>query len=260
MKDFLRVLLGMNAASLVRGARFGLRELTRGSRSAFSAVHPMEERDAVRVTRLAASIPSIALEDILGERRPTIQLTVQKYEDGMLPSHEASALLSILVAENPAEVLEVGTYMGFTAKAMAINLPQAVIHTLDLPPDYSPADGRPQLEKDDQHLIQRRQVGREFQGHECESRIRQHFGDSASFDFAKAGAPGFFFIDGAHTYEYCKNDSEKCLALSKGRGVFLWHDCDESHPGILQFIAEWRAKGRDVRRIAGTALGYWKSL
>src|SRR5215467_10856682 len=52
-------------------------------------------------------------------------------------------------------------------------------------------------------LLRRRVVGREFKGHECASRIRQHFADTASWDFREAGQPTFFFIDGTHTYEYC---------------------------------------------------------
>jgi hypothetical protein len=87
----------------------------------------------------------------------------------------------------------------------------------------------------------------------------QHFGDTANFNFSKFGNPTFFFIDGSHTYEYCENDSEKCLALCQGKGLFLWHDCDHSHPGVVRFISEWRAAGRNIARIEGTGLAYWKS-
>jgi hypothetical protein len=79
------------------------------------------------------------------------------------------------------------------------------------------------------------------------------------WDSREAGSPTFFFIDGSHTYEYCKNDSEKCFALCDGKGVFLWHDCDEAHPGVVRFVMEWRQMGRDIRRISGTPIAYWKS-
>ena len=96
-------------------------------------------------------------------------------------------------------------------------------------------------------------------GHPCASRIKQHFADTARWDFHEAGQPTFFFIDGTHTYEYCKNDSEKCFELCGGRGVFLWHDCNETHPGVVRFISEWRRQGKDIKRIAGTSIAYWKS-
>ena len=205
-------------------------------------------------------IPEISLDEILGDRRPVIRMPVIRYEDGMLPNEQAMALLAVLVAEHPSEVMEIGTYMGFTSKLMAENLETAIIHTVDLPESFSPGnDSVQEIPKDDFHLIQRRIVGREFKQSPCASRIKQHFGDTATWDFREAGHPVFFFIDGSHTYEYCRNDSEKCFDLCGGSGVFLWHDCDEGHAGVIKFVLEWRLKGRDVRRISGTPLAYWKS-
>jgi predicted O-methyltransferase YrrM len=141
-------------------------------------------------------------------------LSVARYEDGMLPSEQALALLSILVAEAPNEVLEIGTYMGHTTRQMAENLEAATIHTFDLPENYSTeAETKETLVKDDIHLIRNRVVGREFKGQSCASRIQQHFADTANWNFGEAGKTTFFFIDGAHTYEYCKSDTEKCFQL-----------------------------------------------
>lgn len=123
--------------------------------------------------------------------------------------------------ENPKEVLEIGTYMGHTTRRIAENLPDSVTHTVDLPSDYSTAQTNAGLPpKDDFHLIKHRVAGREFKGQNCEKRIVQHFGDTAVVDFKEFGHPTFFFIDGSHTYEYCKQDTEKCFALSGGKGVF----------------------------------------
>ena len=69
-----------------------------------------------------AHIPGISLDAMLGERQPSISMQVLKYEDGMLPNTELMVLLSILVAESPDEVLEIGTYMGHTTRQMAENL------------------------------------------------------------------------------------------------------------------------------------------
>jgi hypothetical protein len=204
-------------------------------------------------------IPSVDPIELLGEAKARICHTIQKYEDGMLPLNDAIALLSILVTENPREVMEIGTFMGYTTRAMAETLETATIHTLDLPPDFAPEqDTNSPLPKDDFHLIARRIVGREFKDRDCAKRIKQHYGDSAKMDFAKIGRPTFFFIDGSHTYEYCKSDSEKCLALCPKGGTFFWHDCDLAHPGVVRFILEWRAAGRNIVRLNGTCLAYWK--
>ena len=192
----------------------------------------------------------------MGEKKVLIIMEIQKRDQGTLPDSDAVALLSTLAAAKPAEVLEIGTFMGYTTKAMATNLPEGIVHTVDLPPDFS--EKEPQttvLQKDDFHLIRQRVVGREFKGQPVEARIRQHFGDTARIDFEEFGRANFFFIDGSHTYEYCKQDSEKCFALCHGQGIFLWHDCDPGHPGIIKFINEWRAAGRNVVRIKGYLRG-----
>lgn len=241
--------------------------MARSGRAAYLATRPApktepgpKEAELARNRAELGKIPERRLDELLGTRKCAIRLRVMAYEDGMMPFRDALGLLSLLVAENPREVLEIGTYMGHTTRAMAENLDTATIHTLDLPPDFSAAADVAGLPpKDDFHLIARRVIGREFQGRDCQKRIVQHFGDTATYDFQKAGRPTFFFIDGSHTYEYCKSDSEKCLALCPAGGVFLWHDCNETHPGVVRFVLEWRALGRDIVRIEGTDLAYWKN-
>ncbi|MDD4736024.1 MAG: class I SAM-dependent methyltransferase [Kiritimatiellae bacterium] len=204
-------------------------------------------------------IPEIELYDILGNRKPLIQIPVRRYEEGQLSTGELMVLLSILVAESPGEVLEIGTYMGYTTRLMAENLKTGIIHSVDLPKEYSAEhDPEPALLKDDYHLIDRRIVGKEYIDHPCAHRIVQHYADTASWDFREAGHPAFFFIDGSHTYEYCKNDTEKCIAFAGKQCVILWHDCNELHPGVLKYLNECRTQGLDIRRISGTSIAYLK--
>ena len=253
MKQLLRIVFGTNVASLPYLFRGKPDRFAKAAVRAFRGA-----RDEPLVSPL--DIPAIRLGEILAGRRPRISLPISEYEDGMLPTNELLALLAILVAEQPAEVLEIGTFMGYTARQMAETLPTATIHTVDLPEGVVPEEqGATGLPKDDWHLITSRVVGREFQGTPAASRIRQHRADTATWDFREAGRPTFFFIDGSHTYEHARHDSEQCYALCGGNGVFLWHDCDPTHPGVQRALAEWRALGRDVRRIAGTTLAYWKT-
>jgi hypothetical protein len=178
------------------------------------------------------------------------------YEDGMLPDAYAAELLRLLRRVNPSVVLEIGTFFGHTTRRMAEALPEAIVHTVDLPIDYGGGGG---LVKSDPHLIHRRVPGREFLGRPCASRIIQHYGDTATWDFQEAAGATFFFIDGSHTYEYVRNDSEKCFSLCSGCGVFVWHDVDIDHPDVFRFIWEWRAHGCDIQLIPQTNLVYWNS-
>lgn len=254
LKTATKAALGFNFASLIHLARGRPGEFLQGCLSALSAA---------RFPRLTDNlpIPEISLADVLGERRVEISLRVAACEEGVLPPEQALVLASILVAEAPSVVLEIGTFMGSTTRLMAENCPAAVIHTVDLPVEFSPGEtDSAVMPKDDFQLISRRVVGRDFAGQPCAARIVQHFADTAEWDFSAAGQPDFYFIDGSHTYEYCRNDSEKCHELCGGKGVFLWHDCDRAHPGVVRCLSEWRALGRDVRRISGTPLAYWKGI
>src|SRR5207245_2080156 len=130
-----------------------------------------------------------------------------------LPSDNAMALLALAIAASPKVVLEIGTFMGHTTKLLAMNLPDSIIHSVDLPLDFIPEQDKVAgPKKDDFHLIARREVGREYRGSSYEARIRQHFVDTAAWNFKEAAGATFFFIDGSHTYDYCKIDSE-CFYL-----------------------------------------------
>ena len=259
-KKAVKILLGCNGAALIKGLRLGPVHFLRGSLRSFNACDPLG-KDYGEAAKLLANIPEVTLFSILANRKPSIQLTVQNYEDGILPTEQAVALLAIAVVENPKEVFEIGTFCGHTTKLLAQNLREALIHTIDLPPDFSPGnDPAQKIPKDDFHLINQRTVGREFQNEHGSDRIIQHYGDTADWDFSQVKNATFFFIDGSHTYEYCKNDSEKCYRVCRGKGTFFWHDCDLDHVGVLQFIKEWRALGRNIVRIRGTSLAYWKAV
>ena len=202
-----------------------------------------------------AMIAEISIEEIKAGRIVKIPVFHWRYEDGGLHRNQLEILLTILLLEQPKEVLEVGTFFGQTTRGMAECLPGARIHTVDLPPRVTVPRDVPGL---DAHLVERRVVGREFLGRPCAERIVLHLCDTNTWDFREAGKPTFFFIDAAHSYEYVRNDSEKCLALCEGEFVFLWHDYDASHPGVVRLIDEWDQLGRNVKRISGTSLAYWK--
>jgi hypothetical protein len=204
------------------------------------------------------TIPIASLYTILGHKKIDIRLAIQPQEDGTLPTNEIMALLAVAILSSPKAVLEIGTFMGNTTQQLAINLPDAIIHTVDLPLDFNPInDLHAEIKKDDFHLIAKRDVGRDYRGTIVQTQIRQYYSDTAIWDFSNAKGASFFFIDGSHTYEYCKNDSERCYELCQGNGVFLWHDCDEAHPGVLRTILEWRHLGRNIIRIEGTSIAYW---
>jgi hypothetical protein len=194
-----------------------------------------------------AQIPVVALSEIVGQ--PVIRVIGSySYVDGSLPWRDTLALLSVLVDRSPRSVLEIGTFDGHTTRLMAINLPDAEIHTIDLPEDFS--DINAGMPKDDWHLISSRRVGSQYRSDPSIKSVRQHFGDTATYDFP---AVEIFFIDGAHTYSYVRNDTEKALR-SPGVKTLIWHDSDQLHREVTQWLVEMIHSGYHVRQIEGTNL------
>lgn len=254
LKNIFKITLGFNIISFLHLCKHGPALFLEACKRSFTAGHTTD-------TRVLASIPVVSLEELLQGSKQTISLNIANKEDGAMPYYQAIPFVSLLVKHNPKVIVEVGTFLGHTTKLIAQNLPEATIHTMDLPPDFSTkTDTMTDLHKDDFHLIEKRKIGREFLGTDYEKRIVQHLGDTGVYDFSVIKNATFFFIDGSHTYDYCKNDSEKCYAICNGKGVFLWHDCDFGHPGVVQFIKEWRDLGRNIVRIEGTPLAYLNTL
>ena len=197
---------------------------------------------------LLDQIPRIALSEIVG--RPMVRIDgLYSHVDGSLPLCDLLALLSVLVSRSPQTVLEIGTFNGYTTRLMALNLPDAEIHTIDLPENFSDSGGAG-MPKDDWHLISARRVGSAYRADPSITSVKQHFGDTAKYVFPTAE---IFFIDGSHTYAYVRNDTEKAL-MSSATKVLIWHDCDRNHPGVIRWLVEMVQTGYPVQHIEGTNL------
>lgn len=55
---------------------------------------------------------------------------------------------------------------------------------------------------------------------------------------ADQGSFDLIFIDGDHSYNACKSDFEHWSDAVKIGGHLLFHDCDESEPGVQKVVAE----------------------
>jgi len=64
-----------------------------------------------------------------------------------------------------------------------------------------------------------------------------HLFDSTKFKLDKK--VDVIFIDGDHTYEGCKADIDNWYPQMAEGGVMLFHDCDETSPGVVQAVKEF---------------------
>ena len=63
----------------------------------------------------------------------------------------------------------------------------------------------------------------------------------------------FIFVDGAHSYDYVKNDSQKAWQMLRSGGIVAWHDCRVADPDVVKFLLESDYK---PKRIIGTSLAF----
>jgi predicted O-methyltransferase YrrM len=178
---------------------------------------------------------------------------------GSMTITEISSLCNLVAARHPRKVLEIGSFRGLTTLNIALNAKDAEIHTLDLPPDAEPASTK--FNTNDVNIIVSR-GDYYYEDRPEATRIQQHYGDTATFDYSEIG-PGvdFCLIDAAHSYEYVRNDTAKSLPLMTDDGLILWHDYGrndflaepECAWGVTRFLHEISDVGVGI--LQGTSLG-----
>ena len=154
-------------------------------------------------------------------------------------------ILGVLVAYfKPKKIFDIGTYNGFTTLHFAYNTDDdAVIYTLDLPPDFiaSTKEKMAKYAYDDlmavdlsTRNINKRMYKNDPQG----AKIRELFGDSMAFDFTPFhGKMDLIFIDGNHSYPYVRSDTENAFKMLAKGGVIIWHDFDYIiHRDIFKYL------------------------
>lgn len=180
------------------------------------------------------------------------------------PSFVADLVSLALLCQiaRPKRVFEIGTFLGYTALLFAANAAEAQVFTLDLAADAAAANSATCRLKPtalDYRLI-RDSRGQPmcFQGHKEEDRITRLFGDSATFDFVPyAGSVDFFFIDGAHSYDYVRADTLKALGCCHPGSIMAWHDYGRS--GLSRNVSRWleeMAREREIYSVPGSSLAY----
>jgi len=207
---------------------------------------------------LKTVIPKIEIATIVDDGIP-IQLREARWVDGNISLLELTAIVKLLQQYRPMKIFEIGTFDGRTTLNLACNSPaKAVIYTLDLPKEQ-PHFIQPIPLTTDASFVGKASTGSRFHGTNCERKIFQLFGDSATFDFSPyENEMDFVFIDGAHAYDYTLNDSEKALKLLRnGRGIILWHDYSWVWAGVTKALSRLYATDKrfsGIKHIKGTSL------
>lgn len=159
----------------------------------------------------------------------------------------------------PKVIFEIGTFNGYTAFHFALNSAEdAVIYTLDL---QKQNNFNPKLKTtafDDMHIRSYLSSNKLlFTDDGVASKIHCLFGDSAEFDFSPYhDKVDFFFIDGAHSYEYVRSDTLNALNCCHSGSVIAWHDFGRvGLNGVSKWILEL-SKKYDIYSVPDGSLAF----
>jgi Methyltransferase domain len=168
-------------------------------------------------------------------------------------------LATIASALNPKKIFETGTFRGVGTLTMALNAPDAEIYTLDLPEQYSEAEVETLTRGDREWVrLSRTSTGFAFRDHPAAARIHQLRGNSLTFEPPAALAnTDLCFIDGGHSYECVKADTETALKILSPSGVIVWDDYTWFIEGVSSYLGELR-KQLPLYRIAGSQIVLYK--
>jgi hypothetical protein len=207
--------------------------------------------------RRRGRIPAVALDSLVNDAEPFV-LREAHPVDGNVSLFELVAICKLVRGQGPLRLFEIGTFDGRTTLNMAANAqPGGRVFTLDLPREALGSTGLA-VHPSERVFIEKPASGARFLGTDCEPRITQLFGDSASFDFSpyRRGID-VVFVDGSHAYEYVLADTRTALGLLREEGgLVLWHDYGVWE-GVTQALEELHARDpafAGLRQIEGSSL------
>jgi hypothetical protein len=202
-------------------------------------------------------IPVVPLHALLASA-PDVTLRGVHFEDGNVSPFELFALATLVADSVPKCLFEIGTFNGNTTLQMAENSPhESMLFTLDLPVSKR-STAAPVDPEDVKYIESEVRRNRRYAGTQVAAKVIEFCGDSVNFDFGNALGSrriDFAFIDGSHSYEYVKSDTEKVFRHLASKATVLWHDYQPFWNGVCLFLNEFH-ECYPLCHIEGTSLVY----
>jgi predicted O-methyltransferase YrrM len=212
-----------------------------------------ELSNRVGFTECRGTLPTVPVASLVDASLPVV-LREADGADGNVSARELIVLAQLVRSGAPRRLFEIGTFDGRTTLALAANsTPDAVVHTLDLPPGV---DTAMEIAPSERAFVDKPASGIRVHGTDLAHKVRQLYGDSATFDVSPYPSD-FVFVDGSHAYEYVVSDSAKARAMLAGqRGTIVWHDYG-MWPGVTRALNELQRRDTyyaGMVHVAGTTL------
>jgi predicted O-methyltransferase YrrM len=159
--------------------------------------------------------------------------------NGYIDDPQRSLIAGLVEALGARTFFEIGTSLGRTTWTVAHHNPNLQIWTLDVPPADDASQTALTIGADDRTYFRPPdRCGEAFRGSAESERITQLWGDSATFDYGPYERKiDFVYVDGAHSYEYVRSDTEHALKMLSPSGAIAWDDYVTS-PGVYEYLGE----------------------
>ncbi|HMP74754.1 MAG TPA: class I SAM-dependent methyltransferase [Kiritimatiellia bacterium] len=208
------------------------------------------------------TVPAVDAAALIG-REVSLRLVEPDSADGNVTGYELLVISALASKHGRTACFEIGTFDGRTALNLAANTPpDCHVFTLDLPSSELGRTGLA-IAHGDETFINKPTSGARFHATPYAARITQLLGDSASFDYTPYwGKMDLVFVDGSHSYEYVKADTETARKLLKPEGgIILWHDYGSPYwkdlTRALNELQYERGEFASMRHIRGTTVVGW---
>lgn len=200
-------------------------------------------------------VPQVFVEDLLPDKNSGVRVALELFPKTSCSVSvlEYLSLALLLKKVEATRVFEFGTYKGVSITQLALNVPDAGrICTLDLPEGQT--DVALAIPDPDELQIAREAGKGSLIPADLRGRIEFLKQDSAKFDETPLrGQMDFVFVDGAHSAEYVKSDSEKGWRMLRSGGVIAWHDFRVEDADVVRYLLQFPTQ---PKRIAGTSLAF----
>ncbi len=161
--------------------------------------------------------------------RQSIRISPSFWRWGTMCNNETLVFMACLAKTVSAPIVEFGTFIGRTTRAMAMNTDQK-IYTIDI--GWGVQD--PSNSRGYDYYI----PGDEFRKTPEEERIELIIGDSLEVDLSRLyGTIGLVFIDGGHSKEVVESDTQKAFQLIRPDGMIVWDDCNATWPEVREVVS-----------------------
>lgn len=173
-------------------------------------------------------LPEISLDQIVAGRESAFFTSVK---GAAYIKADIEVMLQILRLDAPKSVVEIGTGSGWITLNMAINAPDAIIHTW-------PFAAKPSAYKESAFS----------------ARIKEHHGVTLSTKMGFA-APAFCFINELSPIAV-REFSQRCICLPSRPLTIIWNHVSYRNPRLTKVLG---SVSTDIKQIIGTNLGYWRT-